>query len=84
MPTEPTDDAPLTGTEYFRRAIGDSHKPAVLGKHVATHPVTIRRVYEEARTRHPEAADVIAALVFFNAIDRNRDAFLSQDATNAR
>ncbi len=85
-PEEPL--RPLTGEEYFRRAIGTGHKPASLGKHVASHPVTIRRVYEEALTRHPEAADVIAALVFFNAVDRNREAFLAtvreEEAANAR
>jgi len=69
---------PMTGSEYFERAIGSDHKPATYGKHQASHPVTIRRVYEEALTRFPEAADVIASLVFFKAVDRNRDEWLAQ------
>jgi hypothetical protein len=61
--------------------IGGEHRPAVYGKHQASHPVTIRRVYEEALTRFPEAADVIAALVFFDAVGRNREDFLQQIET---
>lgn len=72
--TGPADDVrPMTGEDYFRRAIGASHPPAVLGKYQAAHPATIRRIYEEALTRFPEAADVIAALVFFNAVRQNLD-----------
>lgn len=92
VPPEPTaapqgeppvehDLRPLTGEEYFRRAIGGEHRPAVYGKYQASHPVTIRRVYEEALIRFPEAADVLAALVFFNAVDRNREDFLQQIET---
>lgn len=69
---------PLTGTEYFQLAIGQSHQPLVLGKYAATHPTNIRRVYEEARTRFPEAADVIASLVFFEAVARNTAAFVKE------
>lgn len=69
---------PTTGTEYFAQAIGGPHDPAIYGKYQASHPATIRRVYDEALTRFPAAADVIAALVFFKAIDQNRDDFLQQ------
>lgn len=85
MADEPTTDElwperPLTGPEYFRRCLGTTrYDPlAGIGKHSGHHPVTIRRVFEEAKTRYPEAADVIAAFVFWNAIDRNRDEFLKQ------
>ena len=77
--TQDEEFEPLTGAEYFKRCIGNSYTPSVLNKHYASHPTTIRKVFEEARTRHPEAADVIAALVFFNAIDRNREDFMREN-----
>lgn len=83
---EPWPNRPLTGSEYFQRCLGTGeYVPlAGLGKHHGSHPVTIRRVFEEAKTQLPEAADVIASLVFFEAVDRNRDEFLlsvTQDTT---
>lgn len=77
--TQDAEFKPLTGTEYFKRCIGNGYTPSVLNKHHASHPATIRRVFDEARTRHPEAADVIASLVFFNAIDRNREEFMQEN-----
>lgn len=77
--TEPADVRPMTGEEYYKRAIGVSHHPAVLGKYKAAHPVTIRRIYEEALTRFPEAADVLAALVFFDAVRKNLQDFSEKE-----
>lgn len=83
--TEPELLRPLTGSEYFQRCLGTtSYAPlGGIGKEKGSHPVTIRRIFEEAKTRFPEAADVIAALVFWEAIDRNRDEFLAQEGKRA-
>lgn len=66
------------GVDYFVRSIGERSWSYVsaLHKYEAVHPETIRRVIEEAKTRFPEAADVIASMVFFKSLDISREAFL--------
>lgn len=65
------------GSSYFARAIGvEGHKPVKYEKYSGSHPVTINKVYQEALTRFPEAADVIAAMVFWRQIGFNRDEFI--------
>lgn len=64
---------------YFSRAISpDGHKPTKYDKHSGANFATINAVYNEALTRFPEAADVIAALVFWRQIEFNRNAFLRE------
>ena len=75
---------PMTGPEYFRACLGrDEHKPHTYGKHYARHHTIIRKVYDEALTRFPEAADVIAGFVFWECVERNRSEFLREMADEA-
>ena len=62
----------MTGRDYFRACIGNEHYPvAGLGQHSGRHPINVRAVYLYALKQFPEAADVIAALVFQIQIDQN-------------
>lgn len=61
----------LSPTSFFRQAIGSNHHlVADIGAFGQVTPSKINTVYTEARTRFPEAADIIAALVY--EIDRHR------------
>lgn len=75
----------LSGSDYFKRCLGASeHRPVVHGKHAGAHPKIIHEVYQEALTRFPAAADVIACLVFREGLNRNRDEFLAADREPGR
>lgn len=73
-------EAPPGDAEYFQKCIGgDRYQPlAGLGKYSGQHPTIVRRVLDEAKSRHPEAADVIAVLVWQIGIERNRGEYLRE------
>lgn len=65
----------------FHEVFGATYTPVCWGKHRAAHPDTLREAMRIAAEKAPELGDVIAALVFWREVDRNRENFLRQTIT---
>lgn len=59
--------------DYWRRTIGGSYTPVAMGVHMASHPVTVKRILTKLLNREvcPEAADVIVALIHLDVRSSN-------------
>lgn len=77
---------PVNAETYWAEAIGGAYRPRIWGKHRAANAASVAQAIRIGLQRAPECADVIAALVHFDLLARDREAAAWQmlDEANAR